>query len=336
LYRHFRSDEHIPFEYFASRGTPLSDALSFARFDTAQSESWSAFGDTSYRLGERVTLGAGVRYFQETQDLTDFTDSTAIKQQTGRFHSADPRVYAQLKVASNANVYASAAKGFRSGGFNDFLNGQQQPPFGPEDVWTYELGAKGILLDGRFSFDAATYLSNYSNYQMFANVNPVRALFFNAGAVRIKGVEGNLTWNPFGHWRLEARGNYVNARFTEINVYSGNLEAVGDPLDDVPRYQFTLSGQHVGKQDVVRLDYNQTSSTAFRNRFAGPWYYATSPVIQMLNLHMSSMLKDNLRVGFSVQNLLNDQSFVSPNWYASEGARSRPRTFGVDFSATFE
>jgi outer membrane receptor protein involved in Fe transport len=298
--------------------------------------SWSAFGDTSYRIGERVTVGAGARYFQDSQDFTNANDPAAITQQTARFHSIDPRAYIQFKLTSNANLYASAAKGFRSGGFNYYPG---QPPFGPEDVWTYELGAKGTLPGGRFTFDAAAYLSDYSQYQQYATDSNGHSLIFNAGKVRIKGVEANSTWNPLDRWRLEARGSYVNARITELSG-TQTPEAVGDPLDEVPRYQFTLSGQHdfswLGKQDVIRLDYNQTSSMALRNLASGSWYYASSPVIQMLNLHMSSMLKDNLRVGLSVQNLLNDQSYVSPTWYLGSGLRSQPRTYGVDFSASFD
>jgi outer membrane receptor protein involved in Fe transport len=331
LYRYFQDELPLTNSYFALSGTPLSAAYSITSGSEARWESWSVFGDTSYQFGERLTLGAGARYFHENQEVSDLV---ALTHQDGKFHSTDPRVYAQYKLSSNANVYASAAKGFRSGGFN--LQGQ--PPFGPEDVWTYELGAKGIIADSKVSFDGAAYLTNYSQYQMYAQESIGQILIFNAGSVRIKGVEADLTWNPLDHWRLEARGTYVNARFTEINA-TKTVSTVGDPLDDVPRYQFTLSGQYdfswLAKHDVVRLDYNETSSLAMRDRSIGPWYYASSPVIQMLNLHMSSMLKDNLRVGFSVQNLLNDQSYVSPSWYLGQGARSRPRTYGVEFSATF-
>jgi outer membrane receptor protein involved in Fe transport len=331
MYRIFREENDTPFEYFDFRGNPLPEPVA-GQADKSVYESWSVFGDTSYRFGW-LTVGAGARYFQEHQEHSDFI---ALTHQDAQFHSADPRVYAQLKLASNANAYASAAKGFRSGGFNYYPG---QPPFGPEDVWTYELGAKGVLPDDRVSFDAAIYLSNYSQYQLYAAENIAQSLTFNAGAVRIKGVEASLTWNPWDHWRLEGRGNYVNARFTEVNSVTPAVEAAGDPLDEVPRYQFTVSGEHdfswFGKQDVIRVDYNQTSSMAYRSHNIGPWFYASSPVIQMLNLHMSAMLTDNLKVGVSVQNLLNEQGFLSPYWYLAQGVRPRPRTFGVNFSTTF-
>lgn len=56
-----------------------------------------------------------MRYFRDHQDFTDYVAQT---QQTGEFSSVDPRAYVQLKLTPEANLYASAAKGFRSGGFN--------------------------------------------------------------------------------------------------------------------------------------------------------------------------------------------------------------------------
>jgi outer membrane receptor protein involved in Fe transport len=333
LYRHFRTEHQAPSAYFGFEGSPLPPPYSPAENTETLYESWSVFGDTNYRFADRVTVGVGARYFKENQEHSDFI---AQIHNSGEFHSTDPRIYAQYKLTSNANLYASAAKGFRSGGSNSYPG---QPPFGPEDVWTYELGSKGAFPDARVGFDFAAYLSDYSQYQQFALNTNNEALIFNAGRVRIKGVEGSLTWNPLEHWRVEGRGSYVNARIVELNgTYTP--ETVGDPIDGVPRYQFTLSDQHefswLGKQDVIRVDYNQTSSIAVRSRLTGPWFYASSPVIQILNLHLSSMLKDNLRVGFSVQNLLNDQGYVTPGWYVGNGQRSRPRTYGVEFSAAFD
>ena len=298
-------------------------------------KSYSVFTDTNYRLWDRLTLGAGVRYFREDQFYP--YDS----EQTARFHSVDPRAYAQFKLTPNLNVYASAAKGFRSGG----INGGSKPPYAPESVWTYETGTKMALLQGRVQVDTAVFVSNYTNYVIFGQIptsgNPM-SFYSNAGYARIKGIDSSIAWQLSPAWRVEAKGEYLNGRFTNVNVLNPSYD-VGEPLDLVPRYQVTLSDEHdfvlSGKRGSVRLDYSQKAQMSFRNHYlngpdqpATPWDYATSGVIRLLSLHASLQLSDDLRLGVFGQNLINDQRLIIPFWFQNQGIRSRPRTFGIELS----
>ena len=136
FYRHY-AQRYLPFVYYFALpgppGTPLPTP--FPSSQSARSSSWSGFGDTTYRLFDRFTVGAGFRYFKDDES---FIGSGGTIAQTASFTSADPRFYVRYRVSEGVNVYASAAKGFRSGGFNSF----GQPPFGPESAWTYGLGLK--------------------------------------------------------------------------------------------------------------------------------------------------------------------------------------------------
>jgi len=322
------SDENNP--YYTVGPNPPVIALSDS------TRSWSGFADTSYRVLERLTLGAGVRYFRDSQSYPE------MDYQEARFHSIDPRAYAQFKLSPDINLYLSAAKGFRSGGIN--AKGSE-PKFHPESVWTYEFGTKLQLLDGRINFDTALFLSNYTDYVVVGEL-PGSGLLddikFNAGDARIKGIESSATWQVLPRWRLEMRGDYLNARFTAINALQATYES-GDPVDFVPRYQLTISGQHdfilLGKPGTLRLDYSQQGPETYRNRNIlgpSPWYYAESGIVKLLGAHASLTCTDNLRVGLFGQNLLNDQHYTTPYWLNQEGGRSRPRTFGVEISATFQ
>src|SRR5581483_8829889 len=126
-------------------------------------KSSSAFADLSYQLTDKLTLGAGARYFRDHQDYAN-TDLTAqlVTLQTGKFHSTDPRAYIRYKVTDQINTYATAAKGFRSGGFNN----PGIPDYGPEKIWSYELGTKMSLLQNRLRLDAAVFTSDYNDYQV--------------------------------------------------------------------------------------------------------------------------------------------------------------------------
>ena len=335
FYRRYNDFTTIPVNYFGPEsppGTPLPTPYVYGPETLYKSK--SVFADTSYSLWDRLRVGVGGRYFSDHQD---FTDHVALTRQSATFSSADPRVYAELTVVHDLNVYASAAKGFRSGGFN----GENQPAYDPEDVWTYELGSKALLADGRVSLDTSVFLSNYTNYQTFGITNELTGQYFisNVGSAKIKGIEWDVGYKPLKGLSLDLRGDYLNARFTEIPVEASNYD-VGDPIDEVPRYQFGVSARYdymVGeKPGFVRLDYNQQGPETFRNRSIGPWYYGESDIIHMLNLNTTLFWHENLQVGFLIQNLLNDQGFVNPASFFADGVRPRPRTYGVNFSISLQ
>jgi len=334
FFRRYTDKVEAPVNYYGSPGVDGALPDPYASSIETWYKSWSAFGDTSYRFWDRLTVGAGVRAFRETQRFDDFV---ALTEQSGDFHSIDPRAYVQLKLTKDVNIYGSAAKGFRSGGFNQF----EQPRYNPENVWTYELGSKMSLLDDRIDIDTDVFWSNYSNYQTFAPLPGVQLVsaIQNVGFARIKGIETNAAWQALPHWRLEARGDYLDARFTAINA-SSTAYLPGDPVDLVPRYQFTLSAQHdylwLGRKVVSRLDFSQQGPETYRNRTSGPWYNNQSDIIQMLNFNTSLYWNENLTLGVFAHNLLNDQGFTNPYSIIGNGVRSRPRTIGIQFSTSFE
>jgi iron complex outermembrane recepter protein len=338
FYRHFRNGVDTPTAYAdfaAPPGTPLPAPYSYQFNNLSESE--SAFGDTSYKLFDRLTLGAGLRYFLDRQEYSSGA-VTLGPNQTGRFHSLDPRVSADYKVTDRLNVYTSAAKGFRSGGFN-LLN---QPKFGPENVWTYELGAKSSLLDNQLTLNGDVFYSTYKDYQI-NGIAPPPALpldiYRNAGDARIKGVEWDVSWRPAQYWTLSLSGDYLDTRFTRIDVTAAAY-VVGDPVDFIPKYQYTASVQRdfhwKGKPVYARLDYSQQGRETYRNRTI-PDYFGESDVIYMLNLNTNVQWSDTLSLGFFAQNLLNDRANVDPAYIDGGGPeRVRPRTYGVQFSVKLD
>lgn len=333
FYRGAEQQLTIPAIYFGlpgPPGTPLPTPFSVDH--GTSSKSWAVFGDASYRVTDRLTLGAGLRHFRDEQE-----DTNAGVTQSARFQSLTPRAYAQYKVTDDVNTYASAAKGFRSGGFNAF----GQPTFGPEEVWTYELGAKMSLLQGRLAAELAIFHSDYADYQIAGIIPPPAPPFgilSNAGKARIRGIEWALTWRPMDRWSLTFNGNYVDSKFLEIKAASSTYDA-GDSLDYFPKYSFTVSAVRDfswnGKKGFARVDYNKHGSATYRNRSIGPWYYSESGVIDMLNANVLLWWNDRLSLSVFAQNLLNERGFTAPNSIEEFAARTRPRTFGVGVGMTF-
>src|SRR5256885_16616240 len=105
---HYAYDSATPVSYFGftdPTGAPTLPPAGAPYEADALSKSGAAFGDTSCRIADRLTLGAGLRYFTDDQKyVVNYFGSTT---QGGNFHATSPRAYAQFKVAEQFNIYAS-------------------------------------------------------------------------------------------------------------------------------------------------------------------------------------------------------------------------------------
>src|SRR3546814_3257159 len=80
-------------------------------------------------------------------------------------------------------VYASATRGFKSGGFQ-LGDGR---PFLPEYVWSYEVGLTSTLLDRRLRANFSAFYYDYTNLQVVEYTNGV-ASTTNAIKATLQGV----------------------------------------------------------------------------------------------------------------------------------------------------
>lgn len=55
-------------------------------------------------------------------------------------------------------TYVSASKGYRSGGFNVYASSPSHAKYDEEELWAYELGFKGELLDQRLMFNGSFFI----------------------------------------------------------------------------------------------------------------------------------------------------------------------------------
>jgi len=311
----------------AGFGTPLFNIVSG---NTASSESGSLFGNVDYRLTDELTLGGGVRYFRDERET--FNGTVA---QDGEFESVSPRVYVKYAFDRNAQVYASAAKGFRSGGFN----GTGQPTYDPEFAWTYELGGKINAMDGRLSAEVSVFHTDYKDVQIYQVVDFVTlaARFTNAGNANVDGIEGSLTLQASDEFSLGFSGSYNKSKFTSIRV--GSTHAVGDGLDLIPKYNTLVWAAYdirlpSGHTLRAFADYSVQGKSKYRNRTVGTFYYSESDVIQLLNASLEAEV-GAWRGEIFASNLLDEDGYRDAVSINGDATQDRPRTFGVSLSRRF-
>ena len=324
---------------------PPAAAASLSQFvlaDNTERQSWAVFGDLAYALTDRLEIGGGVRYFEDEQSRIDFPTlvggvptGPALMQDDGDFDSVDPRAYLRYAVTDDINLYASASKGFRSGGYNRL----GQPTYDSESLWTYEIGAKSSLFNGALTSDIALFYTEYDDYQVRGNVlfngAPI-GIISNAGEAEIKGVDWTFLWTLSDAFSFEFNGNYVDTEFVSVNA-TNTINIVGDRLPDVPEYHITIAGnydfQFDGKPGYARLDYSQTGPSESFDRRLG--IFGESDEINMLNFHLSWDWSENLSLGVFGRNLLDDRDLVNASEELGIAFRSRPRTLGFEISADF-
>jgi iron complex outermembrane recepter protein len=305
--------------------------------DESHYESHALFADLSYQLTGRLQVGAGVRYFEDDQSTFDGT-----LRETDSFNSVDPRVYASFKLTDNANVYASAGTGFRSGGFNR----GNLPNYEPESLLSYELGTKGLLAGGALSFDVAVYYSEYKDMLrrglVFVDSTATfESLTSNVGRVDVKGIEGGLTWRATEKLTLNTTASYIDSEIVEVNAVDATNIA-GDPVDYVPKYSLTAGAYYdfdwsPSLPGFFRVDYSYRDKVSYVDRTSFPAENVPqySDAIGLVDARLG--LKWGA-ASFELfgSNLGNENKWIDPYHDWTNANRTRPRTWGLKVGYNFD
>lgn len=247
----------------APRGFPL---LLADRVLDNRTEAYAGYVQADFNLTDRVKLTAGVRYTDEEKTFSirdnrpvvgsntagrtlcrgpnQFGPSVCLsddnliaangvaipqRQSTGLF---TPRFVAAWEPVDDLNLYVSATRGFKSGGWN--ARGTTPGaliPFGPEKVWSYEAGVKSQLFDNRLRVNAVAYRMGVSDLQTpSALADPVTgALTFltrNFADYRNQGLELEVSAAPVRGLNLFFAGGYQDDEY-RLNAGGPQVDAFG-------------------------------------------------------------------------------------------------------------
>ncbi|WP_339913335.1 TonB-dependent receptor [uncultured Brevundimonas sp.] len=234
-----------------------------AELNDYHNRSWAAYGQGSYELGERLNLTAGLRYtyeqkdFVRTQDLILGGTTTPRRGDTGfRLASIDtssdwssltPKIGLDYRVSDDVLAYVSISQGFKSGGFDGRAgDATGATPYEPETLWAYEAGLKSTLFDHRLIANLAMFWNDYTDLQLSSftadSGGGFRALFTNAGAATIRGVELELMARPTAALNLTAVVSYLDGEYDEY-IGPGGLDISNQrTLVNAPEWSGRLGG----------------------------------------------------------------------------------------------
>jgi len=157
-----------------------------------------------------------------------------------------------IKLAWDVNddtlLYASWAKGNKSGGFDFRANNRFVSPtaldafvFDDENATNYELGGK-FKLGGSAELNATAYFTEFSDLQISIFDGSLGFNVGNAGAAEVKGIEVDGRWAVTDHVRLNGGFAITDFEFTEFEngqCYFGqtpNTDIDGDGTNELCDY----------------------------------------------------------------------------------------------------
>lgn len=236
--------------------TEIRPALQIRPFSTMEARASAVFGQATYHVSSGVSVTGGLRYSKEEKDVHnsggvyrrgtsilanptsfyDFLDSAA-------FHAWTPRASIQLQPSRDTFVYVSAARGFKSGGFNP---SSQRPgrSFRPEFVWSYEGGVKQTVAGERVRANAAVFYTDYRDLQVQSFIQLGVQDIRNAASATIKGVEVELEAAAGRDLRLAGNVAWLDAAYDRyLAVGPGNVtgDAAGNRLNNAPEWSGSVS-----------------------------------------------------------------------------------------------
>jgi iron complex outermembrane recepter protein len=176
---------------------------------TSSTDYIGTFAQTVWNAGDRFHLNTGIRWQREEKDATihqyanDPTPTLMTLVINAPIPSTDLSrtaskvtwsVTPQLDLAPGTMAYATAAYGFKSGGFNTGFGRlpADQREFGDETVDDYEIGLKSKFWHNRLELHAAIFDTVYNNYQDAAFIG-AQFTVGNAQKATDKGVDLGLT-----------------------------------------------------------------------------------------------------------------------------------------------
>jgi iron complex outermembrane recepter protein len=337
----------------------------------------AGFGEVNLKVAGGLTVTAGLRVERSTFSFTNRSDGPfngGLSVMTGT--ESDTPVIPKYGISYQLNagnlLYATASKGFRTGGANAAIParcdvdlaqlGYATAPdsYKSDSVWSYEIGSKNRLLDGRLRLESSIFNIKWSEIQQQVALGTGCGLNFvaNLGKATSRGFDFQGEYLATEHIKAGLSGGYNHAAFDQSIVsppdaVTGNravLVRAGDSLGVNPwtvamSLQFDFIFQ--GYKGYLRADeqFASRQSTPTPSEDVGNQTYASGllplPQTNLLALRLGTRFWNGVDLSLFVKNVLDAHPVLSRNQTGSNldliyaDRTFRPRTIGVTITSRF-
>ena len=320
-----------------------------------QVEQIALFGEASYDITDKVEILAGLRLFKEEQDIFVknyglFMIAQGIAEETTEmsetYNVVNPKLTLSYKFTDNFLTYFTAAKGFRSGGINDFypfFPGSNKT-FDPEELWSYELGTKTVWMDGKAIVNGSIFYLDWTDMIAITDTDATGSfvLMGNIGSARSIGADITASIMPIKGLQLDIGASLLKRETAEeITTWTGTYSK-GTDIPGVAEFNYNASISYTGFignfTGSVRADYTYTGEADldFEKTRQLPSY-------GLLNLS-TSLARENWTLVLFANNVTDERARIASYYDAttltglglgSQSLINQPRTIGLTLRYKF-
>lgn len=290
LFENFRSDR-LGYVTGLPQSDAALPAAPFDQIGKTITRNYSAYLQANYHLTDRLTLTAGGRYIaiRRAFDFTglnhdldgrpidpslygqvstggaipalgvavsaaqvNFSNATVLNRKT--WHAFTPKAGLSWQATPTAFLFASYARGFDAGGFNNrALTLATALPYDPETVNTYEAGIKTDWFDRRLRLNLTGFYNDYSDLQTAVSAfSPISGTYVstrgNAPSAHTEGFELETSAQPVADLSLAFNVTYLKTRYDDYSAPArGTVPAydyTGNEFPGQPRWQYFASADY--------------------------------------------------------------------------------------------
>jgi iron complex outermembrane receptor protein len=347
-------------------------------FVVAKTDSFALYGDLTWRATDSINVTVGGRYSYDDKSIdyrnplqtagarglrglgfimpipVQFTDASGnpdpkATSLSDSWTDFSPRVVLDYSI-DDVMFYASAARGYKSGGFNTYPSVVQVPTspnflkvlptatesVDPETTINLEFGVKSMWLDRRLTLNAALFSMDYDDLQVQVIKNQTVQLE-NAGKASSTGIELETRYLFTPDLALTVNAAWTDAEYDRFT--SGGVDYSGTPLRFSPEWagnvaidytrqlsdlgslrafvNYAYKGDHLLSEAFEQSSYSTLSARLSFASASGAWELA---------LFGDNLTDESYLFNYIEQ--VNGFGFTSAN-------RADPRIYGAEFTYHF-
>ena len=351
---------------------------SIDRASEVHSKSYAGYGQVTWNATDRVHLTAGGRYTRDekqgvlhySRNLNYDTATTAqltaagYKPLDASWNRFNPMATLAYDASDSVHVYAKYATGYRAGGASSRTSNYQT--FNPEDVKSYEIGAKTDFWGHRARLNLAGYIMDRKNSQVdISSIQTTASGSFNnlvtinaPGITKIRGIEADLTVQPVTGLTLTAGYAYTYTKIPPVLIASTgvmqNFYIVFTPRNAANgSIDYTMPVSDMDLKFHLDGNYSQATQTFDQYATKNDAAFIANARLALANIHVAG--SNALTISAWVRNLFDKQYVFrrdpsnslpgSPTTSTTSGSISNvlgdygnfnaPRTYGMGASVKF-
>ena len=321
-------------------------ATGSTNFINQKTNASAGYGQAEFNFNPVWKATGGLRYSKETKNLsiisirTNGTEAFRLGKKDS-WSKTDWRLSVDGQLDRDVLAYASAATGFKSGGFNGRAGSLAAfTTLKPETVTAYEIGLKTTLADGRMRFNINYYLNDYKDLQLTAFDSTGASVLTNASSATLKGVEAEVLAQVTREWQFSANIGTIDGKYKDYSAANAATFA-GKQLKQAPKQQwglgtsyrlpvgsdsivFNANAKHVGDhyQNLANSELIKTRSYTLADARAGYEAKGGKWAVALWGKNLGD--KKYFTGAFDIPGLLIADAYINV-----------PRTYGVDFRYRF-